>query len=52
MAWRGFIEESKRYMGYHDYKAKIDFWRKFPRAWVRFHWFTLRDWIRTTITNY
>lgn len=26
--------------------AKIDFWRKFPRAWMRFHWFILCDWVK------
>ena len=23
----------------------LKFWLAFPRAWLRFQWFTLRDWI-------
>jgi len=24
-------------------RAKVKFWLAFPRAWLRFHWFILRD---------
>lgn len=27
-------------------KAKLEFWRKFPRAWVRFYWTYLYDWCK------
>ncbi len=75
--WRGFVVESKRYMGHPDYsdywaeykaqlyladgtpdpdytgwtekdrfRAKVTFWRKFPRAWVRFYWLVFQDWVK------
>ena len=26
--------------------AALKFWLAFPRAWLRFAWFTVRDWFR------
>ncbi len=28
--------------------AVLNFWRKFPRAWVRFYWQVFRDWVKET----
>lgn len=25
-------------------KAVLKFWARFPRAWIRFHWYAVRDW--------
>ena len=57
--WQGFVTESKKYMSYPDYWpewggwtmqdksiAALKFWRAFPRAWLRFHWFTFADWVQ------
>lgn len=29
--------------------AALKFWLAFPRAWVRFHWFALRDLVRGSV---
>ena len=26
-------------------KAALKFWLSFPRAWIRFHWAVVRDWV-------
>jgi hypothetical protein len=38
MAFEGFKIESKKYMGYEDrtFKEKIDFWIRYPRAYLKF----------------
>ena len=28
--------------------AILNFWRKFPRSWLRFHWLVFRDWVKGT----
>lgn len=52
MTWDGFLEESKKYMGYSGslekgrYKEVLMFWARFPGAWIKFHIFTLCDKIK------
>lgn len=43
MSWRGFIVESKDYMGYGKSISKLRFWLNFPRAFIRFYWFCYSD---------
>lgn len=38
MAWKGFVKESKSYMGYGKAISKINFWIKFPKAALKFYW--------------
>ena len=26
--------------------AKLKFWKAYPRAWIKFHWSSLCDWLR------
>ena len=43
------------YPGWTDkdrFYATLDFWRKFPRAWLRFHWLVFRDWIKGTYKEF
>lgn len=35
----GWTAEGKRI-------ARLEFWKAFPKAWVKFHWHIIRDWIR------
>ncbi len=42
--WQGFLIESKHYMNYPKCGA-IKFWKQFPKAFVRFYWFTFNDWL-------
>jgi hypothetical protein len=42
MAWRGFLAESKSYIGY-PHCGRLRFWSEFPGAWARFWWYTTRD---------
>lgn len=37
MTWKGFIKESKSYVGYKTKQDKIKFWKRFPRAWIIFY---------------
>ncbi len=40
MAWKGFLVESKSYMGYEkrSWKKKVKFWWMYPKAYFVFHW--------------
>ncbi len=43
------------YPGWTDkdrFDAILNFWRKFPRAWLRFHWLVFRDWIKKTYREF
>lgn len=46
MAWKGFLTESKSFMGYPE-TGRIKFWLGFPRAFVRYWWATAKDHWRT-----
>lgn len=35
--FRGFLLESKSYMGYPKC-GRLYFWVRFPIAWIKFHW--------------
>ena len=41
-AWRGFVRESKSYMGYPKC-GRLYFWLGFPRAFLRYSFYTLKD---------
>jgi len=43
MAWKGFLQESKDYMGYGKTISKIKFWIKFPKALWRYYLATRRS---------
>ena len=45
MAWQGYFIESKRYVGYETRQQKINFWYRFPRAYIRLCWLLLKDYI-------
>ena len=36
--WRGFLIESKDYMGYGKQISKLKFWLCYPRVLFRFYW--------------
>lgn len=57
MAWKGFLKESKSYMGYPETRGRcytcrpldwdetkrmVSFWVKFPKAWIKFNWYMCR----------
>ena len=43
MAWRGFLTESKEYLGYP--RNRWAFWLGFPKAAVRFYALCTYDWL-------
>lgn len=44
MTWRGFITESKAWMGYPEHRVR--FWLQFPFAYARYATAGLRFWMR------
>ena len=44
MKWRGFLIESKSYMGYDNMtsKEKVHFWLIYPKAFVYFNYLQIK----------
>lgn len=46
MDFRWFLRESKSFMGYGTYTPKLSFWLKFPIAYMKFLYWSLKDWVK------
>ena len=43
MVWKGFLKESKSFVGYDTMKQRVIFWYRLPYAALKFYWYTLKD---------